>query len=161
AAERAQKLGRVAGGCGHANMWLMYGYLQQGRPADARRILSACRVNATGANGLRVRSPEEDPLDPDNVAAGSYIQMWSRYLLDSEWDEALARDDIPLGDLAAAKVTRAFVLAWHAAWTMTDAAALSDRLAAVTQARSELLKAIAPGRDEAMPYRFRSAVLES
>jgi tetratricopeptide (TPR) repeat protein len=161
AAERARKLGRAPGGCGHANMWLMYGYLQQGRPADARRILDACRVNATGAHGLSVRSAEEDPLDPDNIAAGSYIQMWSRYLLDSEWDEALARDDVPLGDLAAPKLTRAFVLAWHAAWTTTDAAALRDRLAEVAQARSDLLKAIATRRDEAQTYRFRSAVLES
>jgi tetratricopeptide (TPR) repeat protein len=161
AAERAQKLGRAAGGCGHANMWLMYGYLQQGRPADARRILDACRVSATGANGLHVRSADEDPLDPDNVAAGSYVQMWSRYLLDSEWDEALAADDLPLGDLAAPKLTRAFVRAWHSAWTTTDAAVLRDRLAAVTEARSGLLKSIAPRRDEARSYRWRSAVLES
>ena len=71
AAGRARAAGRVPASCGHANMWLMYGYLQQDRPSDARRILDACRAQATGVNGLVLRAPEEDPLDPDNIPAGS------------------------------------------------------------------------------------------
>ena len=41
-AERARRRA-AAGGCGHTNMWLMYGYLQKGRPDAARRVLDGCR----------------------------------------------------------------------------------------------------------------------
>jgi hypothetical protein len=73
-------------------------------------------VSATGANGLALRAPEQDPLDPDNIPAASYIQMWSRYLVDTgDWNGDLASEDIPLGSLAGAKLTRAFVRALRAA----------------------------------------------
>jgi hypothetical protein len=115
-AARARAVGRTPPGCGHTNMWLMYGYLQQGRPEAARKVLDACRESATGANGLALRAPEQDPLDPDNIPAGSYIQMWSRYLIDTgDWSSDLAGEDIPLGNLAGAKLTRAFVRALRAA----------------------------------------------
>ena len=110
AAARAQAAGRSAGGCGHANMWLMYGYLQQGRSDAARGFLNACREQARGAGGLVTRSAEQDPLDPDNIPAGSYIQMWSRYVIDTEaWTDPLSREELPLGNLVGAKLTRAYV----------------------------------------------------
>ena len=160
AAERAQKAGRTPGSCGHANMWLMYGYLQQGRRDAARRLLEGCRASATAAGGLTVRAPEQDPLDPDNIPAGSYIQMWSRYIIDTEgWSDPLVREELPLGDLAGAKLTRAFVRALAAA-QRADAAALKGARADVHEARKGLdafLAARPAGRDR---YRARAAVLE-
>jgi tetratricopeptide (TPR) repeat protein len=138
AANRARAAGRVPAACGHANMWLMYGYLQQDRPAEARRILDMCRAQATGANGQVLRAPEEDPLDPDNIPAGSYIQMWSRYLVDTgAWSSDLAREDLPLGDLAGAKLTRAYVRGLGAA-ARHDAADLDTALNDVRSLRRQL-----------------------
>jgi tetratricopeptide (TPR) repeat protein len=160
AAERAQRAGRTPGGCGHANMWLMYGYLQQGRPAPARRVLDRCRVSATGASGLTVRAAEQDPLDPDNIAAGSYIQMWSRYVIDTEeWDGALVREDLPLGDLAGAKLTRAFVRALAAA-KRSDANALRAASIDLRAARQALERMLASRPDGGHSYRTRAAILD-
>jgi tetratricopeptide (TPR) repeat protein len=143
-------------------MWLMYGYLQQGRRTDARRLLTACRATATGANGTRLRAPEEDPLDPDNIPAGSYVQMWSRYLLDTEdWESDIARDEIPLGDLTGAKLTRAFVLAVRAAATGADSAIVRQRLSDVADARKALDAVLDARHDSVDQYRRRAAVLEA
>jgi hypothetical protein len=158
--ERAQKAGRTPAGCGHTNMWLMYGYLQQGRPDAARRVLDGCRTAATSANGLAVGSAEQDPLDPDNSPAGSYIQMWSRYIIDTEgWSDSLVWEDLPLGDLTNAKLTRAFVRALAAAHR-SDAAALKNALVRVQDQRQALEKALAGRREGSDFYRVRAAVLE-
>jgi len=159
-AERAQKAGRSAPACGHANMWLMYGYLQQGRPDAARRVLDACRTAATGANGLAVRSAEQDALDPDNVPAGSYIQMWSRYIIDTEgWSDPLVGEDLPLGDLANARLTRAFVRALAAA-RRGDTVALQDAVALVQHERQAFEKALAVRREDSHAYGIRAEVFE-
>ena len=160
AAARARAAGRSPGGCGHANMWLMYGYLQQGRNDAARRVLDACRVTATSPNGLVLRAPEQDPLDPDNIPAGSYIQMWSRYLIDTgDWTSDLVREDIPLGSLAGATLTRAFVRALAAA-ARRDVAALREARAGVASARGALERGLVERRDGGEQYRRRAAVLD-
>ena len=159
-ADRAQGAGRTPGRCGHVNMWLMYGYLQQGRADAARRVLDGCRVAATGAGGLAIRSAEQDPLDPDNVPAGSYIQMWSRYVIDTEdWSAPLAREDLPLGDLTNARLTKAFVHALAAA-RRSDATSVKDALARVSTERQALEKVLAGRRERSDRYRARAAVLE-
>jgi len=159
-AERAQKAGRPPGTCGHTNMWLMYGYLQEGRPDAARRVLDGCRTAAIGANGRAVSSAEQDPLDPDNIPAGSYIQMWSRYIIDTEgWSDSLVREDLPLGDMTNAKLTRAFVRALAAA-RRSDAVALKDALARVHDERQALERVLASRREGADGYRVRAEVLE-
>jgi tetratricopeptide (TPR) repeat protein len=62
--------GQPASWCGHYAFWLEYGYLQQGRDADALRILRDCHAEAAaGANPRLVRS---------------FVDMRSRYLLDTE-----------------------------------------------------------------------------
>jgi tetratricopeptide (TPR) repeat protein len=159
-ATRARAAGRTPPGCGHANMWLMYGYLQQGRTEAARKVLDACRASATGANGLTLRSAEQDPLDPDNIPAGSYIQMWSRYLIDTgDWSSDVAKEDIPLGNLAGAAFTRAFVRALRVA-NGSDPTSLGHALEAVQQAREALNTVLAARRDGADQYRRRAEVLE-
>jgi tetratricopeptide (TPR) repeat protein len=159
-ATRARAAGRTPPGCGHPNMWLMYGYLQQGRTDAARKVLDACRVSATGGGGLALRAPEQDPLDPDNIPAGSYIQMWSRYLIDTgEWNSDLAKEDLPLGSLAGAAITRAFVRALRAA-DGSDPAGLRRALEAVQKAREGLDAVLAARRDGADQYRRRAEILE-
>jgi len=159
AADRARAAGRSAPGCGHSNMWLLYGYLQQGRGSAARTILDRCRAAATSAGGLAARSPEQDPLDPDNIPAGSYIQMWSRYVIDTaSYDDSIAREDIPLGSLAGAQLTRAFVRALAAAQAR-DLARLTAAADDVQSAR-RILETTLNNRSDADQYRRRAAILD-
>jgi len=89
---------RVAGGkppqsCGHYNLWLEYGYLQQGRFADAMRILSACRSQAEEQS---VAGHNHGAVDPDNTAAGSFTQMRAHYLVETrDWSGDAASWKLP------------------------------------------------------------------
>lgn len=89
---RAAK-GRPPAGCGHGLSWLEYGYLQQGRLMDARRVLVACAEEAQKRPYL---SEGADLLDVDGSSAASFAAMRSRYLIDSgDWGgemEALSAD---------------------------------------------------------------------
>ena len=79
-----QAAGKPLTSCGHYNFWLEYGYLQQGRLAGAKRILSACRIQAEQQAGS---THAHGAVDPDSSAVGSYVQMRSRYLMDAaEWN---------------------------------------------------------------------------
>lgn len=73
--------GQHARGCGHYPFWLAYGYLEQGRFGDARRVLEECRAEATSGHAMGADDPG---CDPDRSSLGSYVAMWSRYLIDSE-----------------------------------------------------------------------------
>ena len=157
--DRAGSAGRRPPHCGHYNAWLEYGYLQQGRRADARRVLDGCRAAATAASGVAARSPEEDLLDPDNTPAGSYIQMWSRYLIDTgDWDDPIAEEEIPLGDLAGARLTRGYVRALRAAGRR-DTAGLRGEGARLEPLRQALLATLSNRRDGAEQYRRRVEVI--
>jgi hypothetical protein len=46
---KRQSRGRAPTYCGHYNSWLDYGYLEQGRLVDARRLLEHCRDQARAA----------------------------------------------------------------------------------------------------------------
>src|SRR5262249_17474500 len=156
-----QRIGRPGAGtsCGHVGMWLMYGYLQQGRQRDARAVLDRCRALAARPEGTSVRSAEEDAFDPDNTAAGSFTQMWSRYIIDTEdWSGEVARLEVPLGDLANARLTRAFVEALAAA-RHRDASRTRTEHAALVDAQRELTTALA-NRPQTEQYVRRAAVLE-
>jgi tetratricopeptide (TPR) repeat protein len=86
--------GEPPSACGHYNFWLMYGYLQQGRAEQAEALLARCRTVAeVGAanvpSGMQM-------LDPDNTKLGSLVQMWARYVLDTEgWKGEVADWKIP------------------------------------------------------------------
>ncbi|HYK11615.1 MAG TPA: hypothetical protein VEV39_12525 [Gemmatimonadales bacterium] len=56
----------TAPNCRHYAVWLQYAYLQQGRLADAERMMDACRAASTGS--------------PD--AASGYAEMRLRYIID-------------------------------------------------------------------------------
>ena len=87
--------------CGHYNLWLEYGYLQQGRFANAMRILAGCRAEAVAQPvGGRVSSA----VDPDNTFAGSFTQMRAHYLIETkDWSGEAANWKIPAGAPASAQ----------------------------------------------------------
>lgn len=76
---RAER-GEVPTSVGHYNFWLLYGLLQQGRRSDAKALLTAAYAE-TRAIG---QPPSARMiLDPDNDRVGSTVQMWARYMLET------------------------------------------------------------------------------
>ncbi len=94
--------------CGHYNEWLMYGYQQQGRYADAAAVLEGCHEQA------------HDGRLPDGMrrsAALSYPYMRNLYLADSrDWEGTAARAEIDLPDVMYARLMQVWgsgVVALH------------------------------------------------
>lgn len=84
--------------CRHYNVWLDYGYTQQGRLIDAARLLSHCR----GQRGSGERQDSED-LDPDTY---SFLTMWSHYLIATgSWSDSVARWTIDPGSRLGPRLT--------------------------------------------------------
>ena len=91
---RAER-GLPPGACGHYNYWLAYGYLQQGRFRDAKRLVADCYASALKA---QAQSHDGHSTDPDTSAVGSFAAMRSRYLLDAEdWTGDVASWRVPRG----------------------------------------------------------------
>jgi tetratricopeptide (TPR) repeat protein len=86
-------------GCGHATTWLTYGYLQQGRFADAARLVESCAAVARGATE---KPAGADALDYDFTATGALSAMRSRYLIDSgDWTGRVAAIEVADGVVVA------------------------------------------------------------
>lgn len=117
-AERAAR-GLPPGACGHYNYWLEYGYLQQGREADARRLLRECYAFIIEESG-------EAPPEPGG-AVGYYARMLARYAIDA--GEAPVGWPIDLSNAPGARVTAAFAEGYSAAMR-GDAEGLRASLAA-------------------------------
>jgi tetratricopeptide (TPR) repeat protein len=100
-------------GCEHTITWLAYGYLQQGRFADARRLVENCGEEtrhrpetATGA----------DLFDYDNTSAGSFSAMRTRYLIDSgDWSGSVDGLKVDVAGVIVAEFSRDFADAYGAA----------------------------------------------
>jgi tetratricopeptide (TPR) repeat protein len=91
--------------CGHYPYWLEYGYMQQGRVSDARRILEGCREEAQGQPATVV-TKSVTTADPDTSAIGSYAAMRANFLVDSElWKDDVAQWAMPAGDYPWAQLT--------------------------------------------------------
>jgi tetratricopeptide (TPR) repeat protein len=100
-------------GCAHPITWLAYGYLQQGRFADARRLVENCggemRNRSETATGA-------DLLDYDNTSAGSFSAMRTRYLIDSgDWSGSINGLRVNVAGVVVAEFTRDFAEAYRAA----------------------------------------------
>ncbi|MGB8477028.1 MAG: hypothetical protein WCE61_23360 [Candidatus Acidiferrum sp.] len=81
--------------CGHYNLWLEYAYLQQGRFANAKRILAGCR-NEAEAEFAAAHRHGGHAVDPDNTAAGSFVQMRAHYLIETrDWSGEAAGWKLP------------------------------------------------------------------
>jgi len=74
--------------CGHYPYWLQYGYLQQGRINDARRVLENCRDEARRQSERRAGNPN---AHSDMSSVGAYAMMRANFLVDSKlWKETEA-----------------------------------------------------------------------
>ena len=111
-----QKIGKGPSWCGHINEWLEYGYLQQGRVEDARRILDGCRQTAekAAAAASDPKSPAHAAMSgmmmggmtPAMMALNSYAEMRAHFLIDTQlWNDEAARWTLPSGDFPLAQTT--------------------------------------------------------
>jgi hypothetical protein len=104
-----QKEDRPPSFCGHYNEWLEYGYLQQGRVEDARRILNGCRKQAEDAaaaladpNNPRHKQMAESMMSgmsPAMMLVSSYTGMRTHFLVTTRlWNDEAANWKMPVGD---------------------------------------------------------------
>jgi len=104
-----QKMGKPPSFCGHYNEWLEYGYLQQGRVEDARRILNGCRKQAEEAaaavadpNNPRHKQMSDSMMSgmsPAMMVVSSYAGMRTHFLVNTRlWNDETASWKIPAGD---------------------------------------------------------------
>jgi len=83
--------------CGHYPEWLEYGYLEQGRWGEAKKVASGCYGAARGSHGS------------DRFEVASFAGMRARYLLDTEdWNGEVAGWRVARG-VPAADFTSDFV----------------------------------------------------
>jgi hypothetical protein len=90
--------------CGHYNYWLEYGYLQQGRTPDARRVLEGCRREAEG-DAARAATKKGE-ADRDTTLVNSYSEMRADFLIDTQlWNDDVVHWTLPAGEHAFAQFT--------------------------------------------------------
>ncbi|HWA96112.1 MAG TPA: hypothetical protein VG844_16045 [Terracidiphilus sp.] len=77
----AAAVGRLQVHCGHYNYWLLYGYIEQGRIAEAGKILAACHDDAAAAH---LTAASRAAIDPDQTKTGSFVAMQDTFLLNAE-----------------------------------------------------------------------------
>ena len=135
-AARASR-GQRPAACGHYPSWLEYGYLQQGRVAAAKQVLSDCYSAsrpAAGGQGGGVAAP----LAPEKLSIHSFVTMRARFLFDSgQWTSDVVGWRVPTAGHYDAEVLEHFVDGYAALKNgrPREAAAALDRL---RTARSEL-----------------------
>jgi len=106
-----EKAGRPHAMCGHYNEWLEYGYLQQGRVADARRVLEGCREVAERAVAADSKAKGMDHagmsgMTPAMGALNSYSEMRAHFLICTQlWNDEAVRWTFPAGDYPFAEAT--------------------------------------------------------
>jgi len=105
--------GKTSRHCGHYNYWLEYGYLEQGRIAEAKEVLAACRDEASGP-GMAARA--RGTVDPDDSSVSSFVEMRSRFLVDTgRWHDEVAAWTVDLGDALMPEFNQAFTNGFAAA----------------------------------------------
>lgn len=128
-------------GCGHPVTWLSYAYLQQGRFADARRMLDGCseemqRNPAMPEHEMGARSA----LDSDSSSAASFSVMRSRYLIDAgDWSGPVAAMKVNTQGLITAEFTRD----WADAYGALRFGKLDAAVAAVARAKDSTKRYVA------------------
>jgi tetratricopeptide (TPR) repeat protein len=99
-----------APGCAHPITWLAYGYLQQGRFAEARTLVEKC---GDEMRNRPFKADIGDLLDSDNSSAASFAIMRSRYLIDSQdWSGPVRGLEVNVDGVIAAELTRDFADAY-------------------------------------------------
>jgi hypothetical protein len=111
-----EKAGKPRAMCGHYNEWLEYGYLQQGRVPEARRVLEGCRGAAEKAAAAAAdpKSPAHagmsgmsmNGMSPAMGAVDSYAEMRAQFLIVTQlWNDEVVRWTVPAGDFPFAEDT--------------------------------------------------------
>jgi hypothetical protein len=98
--------GKPPGLCGHYNEWLLYGYLQLDRIADARRVLAGCRRQAERQAGRLAenRALKDANANRDTSSIDSYAVMRAHFLISSElWEDEVAHWSLPAGAFPVAR----------------------------------------------------------
>ena len=99
--------------CGHAHYWLEYGYLEQGRIGEAKKVVAGCMEQA-GRPGMAARAL--GTVDPDDANVPSFVEMRTRYLMDTgSWNDAVAGWKVEMGEAAIAEIDDAFATGFTAA----------------------------------------------
>jgi tetratricopeptide (TPR) repeat protein len=143
--------------CGHYNTWLEYGYLQQGRLADARKLVAECLVAAGGS----VESHHGMPAaSGSGSSVGPFAVMRARYLIDSEdWKGDVAGWKAPAAGPPAAQMTMEFVNGL-AAVRSGNLAAARESLSRLGKARGAIDAQFEKSTDPDQAPRTRARVLE-
>lgn len=152
--QNAQK-GRPATVCGHYNLWLEYGRLQQGRFADARKVLDACHDAAVPSGG------DSSNATMNRGLIAGYSQMRLRYLIDSgDWKGEVARWPVPEGADAGARLTFTFG-AGYGAVRRGDLQAAHAALEAMASTKTkDAARGVGTGAATAADYDGRAAILQ-
>jgi tetratricopeptide (TPR) repeat protein len=141
-------------GCGHYQIWLEYGYLQERRIDEAKQVLDGCRAAAIAA-GAR---PGQTPVEPEDSQYGSFVEMRLLFLVESgKWNAA---DAVPLPDpiyvLPQFAATYGDALA---AFRAGDASGLRKAVVALHEQEQGVLAAIEQRKLTNPSYRQRIAVI--
>jgi tetratricopeptide (TPR) repeat protein len=143
-----EKAGRPPGVCGHYNEWLEYGYLQQGRVADARRMVESCRQAVERAVAPHDMAPGNKPMGrmmSPNMLVESYADMRANFIIDTQlWNDDVVRSILPAGDYPMAQLTFDYTNAL-AALRRGD---LPGARTAISKAESDRQSALAKGGEQ-------------
>lgn len=121
--------------CGHGESWLAYGYVEQGRLANAREWVVGCEQQAAKAK----YKPEMHDLDPDASAMGSAVDMWAHYIIDTEeWTGEMMNWTPDLDSAAAPRVSFQFTRGFAAA-RRGDGATANDARTTFEHERARLV----------------------
>jgi len=121
--------------CGHGQSWLAYGYVEQGRLANAREWVVGCEQQAAKAKSR----PDMRDLDPDASAMGSAVDMWTHYIIDTEeWTGEMMNWTPDLDSAAAPRVAYQFARGFAAA-RRGDGVTANDARTAFERERARLV----------------------
>lgn len=127
--QEAAAQGGPPGHCGHGIYWLEYGYLEQGRIDEARKVVAACRDEAMQP-GMAARA--RGTVDPDDASVSSFVEMRARFLVDTgRWQDEVAGWKVDMGEALISEINDAFATGYAAA-ERGDLAAASKALATLT-----------------------------
>lgn len=149
--------------CGHYNFWLEYGYLQQGRFVEAKKLVAECYAAARRAAAPAPAGPVTQILDPDNTPVGSFAGMRLRYLLDTEeWGSEVAGWMVETAGQRRSEIAMEFGTGYAAAKSgkRADAAGALGRLSRAVLALETELAASAVDRAATLAKEW-AQILES
>ena len=123
--------------CGHAPIWLEYGYLQQGRVREADQALARCQAQVARAAQDEHHGSH---LDPDSSPTGSFVEMWVFRVLDAG-ESAFPElpKEIDLANSPETRLTYEYIRGLSLA-KQEDPKGLREASAAFDQARAEVEK---------------------